>query len=95
MEMMYSDSIKLTAYAEEAQRLPRLERVIGYVQALADYYGNKQILDKVSKLYDHKGTMTVSWKEQPTDGEKEMFLKAWVSRIGDGADNVEHQIQDI
>lgn len=93
MEMMYSDSIKLTAYAEEDQRLPRLERVIGYVQALADYYGNKNVLDKVAKLHDHKGTMTVFWKEKPTDGEKEMFLKAWASRIGDGAENVEHQIE--
>ncbi|NIA10700.1 MAG: hypothetical protein GWP10_13475 [Nitrospiraceae bacterium] len=90
------DSIKLTAYnAEEADRLPRLARVIGYVQALADYYGNKQVLGKVSELHDHKGTMTVFWKEQPTDGEKEMFLKAWYSDIGDGADNVEHQIKNI
>ncbi len=94
MGTMYSNSIELTAYRgeEDPQRLPRLERVIGYVQALADYYGNEQILDKVSKLNDSKGTLTVFWKEKPTDGEKEMFLKAWMSRIGDGADNVEHQI---
>jgi hypothetical protein len=92
MEMMYLDSIELTAYAEETQRVHRLQRVIGYVQALADYYGDKKILDKVLKLHDHKGTMTVFWKEQPTDEEKGMFVKAWISRIGDGADNVEHQI---
>ena len=67
MGMMYSDSIELTAYAEEAQRLPRLQHIIGYVQALADYYGSKQILSKVLKLHDHKGTMTVFWKEKPTD----------------------------
>jgi hypothetical protein len=95
MEMIYSNNIELTAYAEESQRLPRLERIIGYVQALADDYGNTHILDKISKLHDHKGTMTVFWKEQPTDREKKMFSKAWMSRIGDGADNVEHQIQDI
>jgi len=46
-----------------------------------------------SKLHDHKGTLMVSWKEQPTDGEKEMFVKAWKSRIGDGAPNVEHEIE--
>lgn len=93
MEMMYSDEIELTAYNEVEGRIPRLERIIGYVQALADYDGNQTILDKVSKLHDHKGCMTVYWKKTPTDGEKELFLKAWSSRIGDGADNVEHEIE--
>ncbi len=92
MEKIYSNDIELTAYAEESQRLPRLERIIGYVQALADYCGNTQILDKISKLHDHKGTMTVFWKDQPTDEEEKMFSKACMSSIGDGADNVEHQI---
>ena len=90
--MMYSDNIELTSYEGPGSRISRLERVIGYVQALADYYGNKEILNKVSKLHDHKGNMTVTWNTQPTDGEKEMFVKAWESRIGDGADNVEHEI---
>jgi hypothetical protein len=93
MDMMYLDTIERTAYEDEPRRLPRLSRVIGYVQALGDYYGNERVLDKVSKLLDYKGTMTVSWKERPTDGEKEMFVKAWESRIGDGAPNVEHEIE--
>lgn len=61
------------------------------MQALADCYGNKNILDEVAKLHDHKGTLTVSWKEKPINGEKEMFLKAWARCIGDGSDNVEYE----
>ncbi len=91
-DMMYLDNIKITNYEDSDSRDNRLTRVIGYVQALADYYGNKKILDKVVKLHDHKGTMTVTWSSQPTDGEKEMFVKAWESCIGDGANNVEHEI---
>jgi len=68
--MIYSDHIELTADVEESHKFQRLQRVIGYVQSLADYYGNKQILDKISKLHDHKGTMTVFWKEQPTDRDE-------------------------
>ena len=93
MDMIYLDTIKLTASAEESRRVQRLARVIGYVQALADNSGNELILEKVSKLHDHEGTMTIFWKEQPTDEEKEMFVKAWKSRIGDGTPNVEHELE--
>lgn len=94
MDMMYLDNIKITAYDDDPKRIFRLERVIGYTQALADHYKNDSLLDKVSKLHDYKGTMVISWKEQPTEGEKEIFVKAWGSRIGDGSNNVEHEIKN-
>jgi len=95
MDMMYSDEIKITAYDNDPKRISRLERVIGYAEALAEHYGNNNLLNKISKLHDYKGTMTVSWKKQPTEGEKEILVKAWESRIGDGANNVEHEIINI
>jgi len=93
MDKMYLDTVKLTASEDDTQRIYRLSRVIGYVQALAEQENNESILDKVSKLHDHEGTMTVVWKKQPTEKEKELFKKAWESRIGDGAPNVKHEVQ--
>lgn len=91
---MYEDEITLTAHNSDTEsgRLVRLERVIGYVCALADHYGNENVLSKIENLHDHKGCLTVTWHVKPTVGEKEFLLKAWESSIGDGADNVEHQL---
>lgn len=89
---MYQNEIEVTAYNSETEghRLIRIERVIGYLSAMAEYYGNDCLLEKIAKLHDHKGTLTVTWRKNPTVGEKEFVSKAWRSRIGDGADNVEH-----
>ena len=90
---MYQDEITISAYSSETEshRLIRIVRVIGYLCALAEHYGNDNLLSKIAKLHDHKGTLTVTWRSKPTDGEKEFIVKAWCSRIGDGADNVEHE----
>jgi len=93
MDMMYLDHIKITADDGGGyDRVGRLQRVIGYAQALADYYGNKNLLNKITGMHDREGTMTIFWREQPTEGEKEIFVKAWESRIGDGSSNVKHEI---
>ena len=91
--LMYEDDIEVSAYNSETEssRIVRLERVIGYLSALAEHYGNERFMAKIASLHDHKGTLTVTWKSAPTAGEKEFILKAWKSRIGDGADNVEHE----
>ena len=90
---MYQNEIAVGAYNAETEgsRLVRIERVIGYICALSDHYGNEKLLSKIVSLHDHKGTLTVTWRSDPTDGEKEILSKAWCSRIGDGADNVEHK----
>jgi hypothetical protein len=91
-EMMYNDEIELSAYDGAESRMTRMQRVIGYASALADHYGNRDLLSKIKGLEDHKGTLTVTWGRAPTDGEKEILVRAWNSRIGDGADNVEHAL---
>jgi hypothetical protein len=78
---------------EEPYRLDRLNKVIGYICALAEHYGNRDLLNKIWRLHDHKGHLTVYWEYQPTPGEKEILLKAWESDIGDSpcdGSNVEH-----
>jgi hypothetical protein len=69
-------------------RLPRLQRVIGYVCACQ---GKNNILNKVKGIHDHEGTLTVKWKSAPTHEEKEVWTKAWCSVIGDRSDTVEHE----
>ncbi len=93
-DLMYDNHIELQATRsdEEPFRIDRLNRVIGYVYALAESQGNRKILGKVERLHDHKGTLTVTWRNRPNEEEKRYFLRAWESVIGDGADNVEHSV---
>jgi len=91
---MFLDHPTLTATNSltEPDRLERLNRVYGYVMALADRDGALQLVEKVSQLHDHKGTLIVFWIDAPNDAEKSYFSAAWGSRVGDGSSNVEHEI---
>ena len=80
---------------EEPGRLIRLERILGYVHGLACHYGNSDLLDKVVSVHDHKGDLTVVWREKPADGEMEFFNKAWRDGIiGDDWGPIEHNSED-
>ena len=90
---MYQDSIEISAYNSDTEqyRLVRIERVVGYLCAISEHYSNDKLLSKIVQLHDHKGMLTVTWRSEPSAGEKEFISKAWLSCIGDGADNVEHK----
>ena len=89
----YSNHIRLIGSPEEDHRIPRLNQVIGYVQALEDLRKNDfdLLLNKIGELKDYKGALTVYWTEIPDEIEKNAFERAWDSRIGDGS-IVEHEI---
>lgn len=77
----------------EPWRVARLQRVWGYVCALADHYGNTSLHKKISEFLDHEGALTVSWKKEPTEGELEFIDKAWSSSIaGENTGNIEHLV---
>lgn len=84
-------TITATNSFSEPDRIERLTRVYGYVAALADVAGDSGFILKISQIHDHKGTLIVFWNEAPTEAEKEFFVKAWMSKIGDGSANVEHE----
>lgn len=92
---MYLDHPKISATNSntEPDRIERLNRVYGYALAVADSSGNGDFLARLSQLHDHKGKLIVVWFSEPTDGEKECFVKAWSSKIGDESTNVEHEIR--
>jgi len=76
--------IELSANREddEAWRLKRLENV-------AKFFNNAISDLNLSKLYDHKGTLSVYWHRHPTEIEKETIESAWENEL---SDNVEHLI---
>lgn len=79
-----------TNSSTEFDRIERLGRVYGYAVALADTAGNTEFINKLAQLHDHKGVLTVYWHTDPTDEEKQYFVRAWKSQVGDGTDRVEH-----
>lgn len=87
---LYHDNIKITAYEDVESRYKRLERVVGYICALSEHYGNSILLSKIKKLHDYKGTLEVYWNIYPAKGEIDFLVKAWNSLIGDGCDDVQH-----
>lgn len=91
---MYLDHPKISATNSETEpdRIERLSRVYGYAIALADVDGNAECITKLAKIHDHKGTLMVIWYAAPTPTEKNYFLRAWQSRIGDESTQVEHAL---
>lgn len=86
-------TITATNSQTEPDRIERLSRVYGYVAALADAHGmHEGFIEKFAQLHDHKGTLIVFWSVPPSDAERDFFRRAWASKIGDGSDNVEHEI---
>lgn len=85
-------TITATNSATEPDRIERLSRVYGYAAALADVSAvGEGFIEKFTQLHDHKGTLIVFWGVAPTEAEKEIFVRAWASKIGDGSTNVEHE----
>lgn len=90
-------SVEVTANRsdEEPGRIVRLNWVLGYVHALACNYGNRNLLDKVASVHDHKGDLTVCWHVLPAKGEMDLFNHAWNDDvIGDAWGPVEHTKED-
>jgi hypothetical protein len=79
---------------EEPWRLNRIQRVIGYAQALADINNQAEFHSKIYSILDYKGFLTVVWKSEPTDQEKEWIKKAWDSSVADYENNVEHFVKE-
>jgi hypothetical protein len=97
--LMYDvETIQLTADDDDHNgfRVHRLNRLVGYVQSLADTVGTQDLLDHVKSIHDHEGSLTITWKRAPTQIEKNMFYKGWDSRVCDGGDasiTTEHTVE--
>ncbi len=74
-------------------RIYRIHRILGYAQALADLDNNEDYYKKLLSIYDYKGSLTVTWKHEPTAIEKGYLQKAWESVVTDYESNpVDHEL---
>jgi len=94
---MYLDHPKITATRSDTEpdRLERLNRVYGYAIGLADAAGDRECIVKLDRLHDHKGNLIVVWNAEPSEQQRNFFVRAWQSQVGDGTTNVEHEIRPV
>jgi hypothetical protein len=92
---MYLDHPKISATNSntEPDRIERLNRVYGFAAGLAHLAGDEGFLPKLVQLHDHKGKLIVVWFEPPSDAQKNFFVTAWKSKVGDESDEVEHEVR--
>jgi len=86
--------ILLLAYDDSPERKERLAKVLGYVQAVADFNKLPSMPGRVVSLHDEKGILKVNWNEAPSEQDKHAFALAWQSDVGDGSDQIEHLLMD-
>ncbi len=87
-------TITATSASTEPDRIERLNRIYGFVVALADQAGNPGFISRIEQIHDHKGTLMVVWRVPPSIAEKRYFKTAWASRLGDSSARVEHEIKN-
>lgn len=99
IEMFPRENIKVTADGDKSElqwRYARLNRVIGNaVSRLPNWKIACDFMEKIARVHDHEGELTVTWKSQPMDYEKQAFVNAWCdSVVGDGGDvdSVVHEV---
>ena len=83
---MYPFDIEIDANrADDDQhwRIYRIHRILGYAQAIADLNKNEDFFKKIYAIYEDKGKLTITWKEKPTEEEKNYFDQAWFSIVTD------------
>ena len=91
---MYLDHPQITATNSDTEpdRVERLNRVYGYAIALADASGDPECITKLARIHDHKGTLVVHWRAEPSMQQQDFFVAAWQSLVGDRSQNVTHEI---
>lgn len=76
-------------------RTNRIHMIVGYAQALADLDNNEEYYKKILSIYDHKGTLTITWETEPTEAEKGYLQKAWGSVVTAYEGNqIDHETAD-
>jgi len=75
-------------------RVYRIQRIVGYAQALADIDNNEDYCEKIISIDDHKGALTITWKAEPSENEKDYLQKAWASIVAGYEGNfVKHELE--
>lgn len=60
------------------RREKRLLFLLGYLSALAPFYKDtKELMNNIEAVHDHKGTLSITWKNKPLDSEKRLITRGW------------------
>lgn len=74
-------------------RIYRIQRIVGYAQALAELDNNEDYCNKIESIFDYKGSLTITWKTEPSANEQDYLQKAWASVVAGYEGNlIEHEI---
>lgn len=81
------DGVRLdaTQHFDESWRIDRLVSVL-------NYFKERKSAHNLLSLYDHKGTLTVGWKHEPTSSETVTIENAWENQ-NEMAEFVNHEIE--
>ena len=75
----------------EEHRAIRLNDIISYFKKHC-IINEISSFDKLSSVLDHKGELSISWYEQPTDLEKQLIAKIWEVVGNENPDCVKHYL---
>lgn len=70
----------------EGWRIVRLKRVLDALRRHPD-----EPVWKIEGVHDHKGELSVVWRDAPIENDLTAVQSIWHSRIGDGSGNINHQ----
>ena len=60
---------------------------------MAENTGNDDLFLKIARIRNNKGALVAYWHEAPTDDEKAILEKIWLSQYEDG-DFIKHELEE-
>lgn len=88
------NNVHISSYNQDEHLIERLQDLLKYVDAVANYMGVINIFLKIEAVDDHKGRLTVVWSDYPTNQEKSFFDRGWADYIGEEGQEVIHTHTD-
>lgn len=86
--------ILITAYQHDEGRIARLNRSLGYAEAVLEHQGEPSLFPYLRSIHDHKGELEVGWLIEPRDLQRKALERAWEKLGNETVDRVEHLLPD-
>lgn len=89
---MFDDIILSTSNHDEEWRIDRLNRILGYILAIENIT-SLEIINNISSLNDHEGTLTVKLKNEETfENSKRIIIgQAWTIAGNENAECIDFE----
>jgi hypothetical protein len=77
--------------SSDGERDSRFHRLLDVLEFVHNLYSGLDPFRSVEALLDHKGELTVHWRDRPTEEQKTLFHVAWATAGMEPYDNVYHE----